>query len=299
MEKAHLDDRTTEVNELLIHYRVAGSGPPLLLLHALGESGLDWQWVIPTFVHTHRIYALDLPGSGKSAKPATDYTPAFFTRMVIGFLDALKIEQALVIGNSLGGLIALRLAFYRPERVRALVLVDSAGLGREVSLSLRTASLPVWGELAVAWHQTPIGAWQRVWERVVELFAWAPHVPAAWQWEQYWLAQCPGFLPATLAALRGTVDVFGQREVLLEQLPRLAMPTLVVWGEHDSVFPLSQAREAVARLSRGKLAVIPGAGHMPHIEQPEQFVDTVCPFLAEARSSAAACSQTSLEFLHT
>ncbi len=111
----------------------------------------------------------------------------------------------------------------------------------------------------------------------------------------------PGVICETqhLAALRGTVDVFGQREVLLEQLPRLAMPTLVVWGEHDSVFPLSQAREAVARLSRGRLAVIPGAGHMPHIEQPEQFVDTVCPFLAEARSSAAACSQTSLEFLHT
>jgi pimeloyl-ACP methyl ester carboxylesterase len=123
-----LDDRTTEVDGLAIHYWVAGSGPPLILLHGLGESAHDWRWVIPAFALTYRVYALDMPGSGESAKPAVNYTPAYLTRMVIGFLDALGIGPALMIGHSLGGLIALRLAVYQPERVRALVLVDGRSM---------------------------------------------------------------------------------------------------------------------------------------------------------------------------
>src|ERR687885_1035280 len=104
------EEHKIEVEGLPTRYLTAGEGSPLLLLHALGESALDWQWVLPELARTHRVYAPDLPGFGYSAKPSADYSPAFFTRFVGDYLDALELEHTAVIGNSLGGLIALRLA---------------------------------------------------------------------------------------------------------------------------------------------------------------------------------------------
>ena len=112
-----VEERRIEADGLPIRYLEAGKGPPLVLLHALGESSLDWQWVLPALARTNRVYAPDLPGSGGSGKPATDYSPAFFARSVAAYLDALGVERAAVAGNSLGGLVALRLALSEPERV--------------------------------------------------------------------------------------------------------------------------------------------------------------------------------------
>ena len=85
-------------------YLVAGMGPPLVLLHGAGDNSLDWQWVMPALAATHRIYAPDLPGSPDSARPAADYSPAFFERSVAAFVDALNIGRVVLAGNSLGGL---------------------------------------------------------------------------------------------------------------------------------------------------------------------------------------------------
>jgi pimeloyl-ACP methyl ester carboxylesterase len=187
---------------------------------------------LPELSRNYRVYAPDLPGFGDSGKPRTaDYTPAFFERFVAAFLDALGIERAAVVGNSLGGLIALRLALSDPERVTALGLISSAGLGREVSPALVPATLPVYGELAVSWRKTPLGAAQRAWGRVPLVFANPARVPPQWIAEQYRLSQLPGYLKANVAALRAQLHPFlGQREVMLDQLHRLQIPTLVVWG---------------------------------------------------------------------
>jgi 4,5:9,10-diseco-3-hydroxy-5,9,17-trioxoandrosta-1(10),2-diene-4-oate hydrolase len=113
------------------------------------------------------------------------------------------------------------------------------------------------------------------------LFAHPGSVPPEWIKEQYRLAQQPGFLEAALAALRAQVDLRGQREVLLDRLSGLEMPTLVVWGVSDRVFPVSQAREATARLREGSLALIPACGHLPHVERPDRFVGALGRFLGE------------------
>jgi pimeloyl-ACP methyl ester carboxylesterase len=97
--------------------------------------------------------------------------------------------------------------------------------------------------------------------------------------EQRRLAQSPGYLEAHLTALRALVGPFGQREVLLDRLPLLEVPTLVVWGERDRVFPRSQAKRAVVRLREGSLALIPGCGHMPHVECPDRFLAALEGFL--------------------
>ncbi len=276
-----VEERKTEADGLLTRYLTAGEGPPLLLLHALGESALDWRWVLPDLARTHRVYAPDLPGFGDSAKPAADYSPAFFEGFVAAFLNALEVERATVVGNSLGGLIALRLALSEPARVGTLALIDSAGLGREVSSALKWPALPGYGEAAITLSKTPLGATQRAWLRVPLLFARPERVPAEWFEEQHRLAQLPGFSEAVVAALRAQVDPGGQREVLLDRLPSLESPTLIVWGESDRVFPVSQARDAVGRLREGSLELIPDCGHLPHVERADRFVAALDRFLGE------------------
>jgi pimeloyl-ACP methyl ester carboxylesterase len=268
-----VEKQDVEIDGLPIRFLAAGEGPPLVLLHGAGDNALDWQWVMPTLAATHRVYAPDLPGSPDSARPAVDYSPAFFEWFVAAFVDALDIGRATFVGNSLGGLIALRLALSAPARVTALVLVDSAGLGRAVNPAFTSVNVPGLGEAAMPLWKTPVGAYQRAWGRTALLFAHPPRsVPREWLAEQRRLALSPGYLEAHLTALRAQVNPGGQREVLLDRLPYLEVPTLVVWGARDRVFPESQAREAVARLRQGSLAVIPDCGHMPHVECPDRFL---------------------------
>ena len=274
-----VQEREIEVEGLPTRYLTAGEGLPLLLLHGVGDNAFDWRWVIPTLARNHRVYAPDLPGSGGSAKPVADYSPTFLTRFVGAFLDAVGVDHAAVVGNSLGGLVGLRLALSEPERVTALGLVDSAGLGRKVAFSLRSLSVPGYGKLAVAWGKKRPGAAQRVLGRTALLFSRPWRVPRGWLTEQYRLARLPGFLEAQLATLCSQVRLRGQREVLLDRLPDLRTPTLVVWGERDRVLPPSQAHEAIARLPNGSLELIPDCGHLPHVEHPERFAAILGRFL--------------------
>jgi pimeloyl-ACP methyl ester carboxylesterase len=150
-----------------------------------------------------------MPGSPDSARPAADYSPAFFERFVAGFVDALSIGRATFVGNSLGGLLALRLALCEPARVRALVLVDSAGLGRAVNPAFTSVNVPDLGEMAIPFWRTPFGAYQRAWGRTALLFAHPTSVPREWLAEQCRLALSPGYLEAHLSVLRALVDPGG------------------------------------------------------------------------------------------
>ncbi len=106
-----------------------------------------------------------------------------------------------------------------------------------------------------------------------------------WIKDQYKLAQLPNFTDATLASLRTTVGAVGQREVLVDRLPQLQMPTLIVWGVEDRVLPYWQAEEAIPRLQNGSLELIPNCGHLPHVEQPERFASILGDVLGERGSN--------------
>jgi pimeloyl-ACP methyl ester carboxylesterase len=275
-----VEKQDVEIDGMPIRYLAAGEGPPVVL-HGAGDNALDWRWVMPTLAASHRVYAPDLPGSPDSALPMADYSPAFFERFVAAFVDALDIGRATFVGNSLGGLIALRLALSAPARVRALVLIDSAGLGRAVNPAFTSVNITGLGEAVIPLWRTPAGAYQRAWGRTAMLFAGPPgSVPREWLAEQCRLALSPGYLEAHLAVLRAQVGFGGQREVLLDRLPHLKIPTLVVWGAGDRVFPECQARVAVASLREGSLAVVPGCGHVPHVECHDRFLAALDDFLS-------------------
>jgi pimeloyl-ACP methyl ester carboxylesterase len=263
-------------------FLVAGEGHPMVLLHADGDNRHDWWWILESLATRYRLYAPDLPGFGGTASPP-DCSPEFFERFVGEFIDTLRLGACIVVGSSLGGLVALRLALHSPHRVSALCLVGSAGLGSEVNLALRQLTVPGVGEAAIWWGQTAIGAAQRLLVRLPLLFADPTRVPQPWLTEQYRLAQLPGFLDTTLAALRATVALWGQRHILVQDLYRLIMPTLVVWGDCDLIVPVCQAQQAARLLPCGRLEIISHSGHLPHIETPDKFVAALSAFLADTQ----------------
>ncbi len=288
--KTAVEEQRINVNGLTTRYFTAGNdGPPLVLLHGDGNSALDWSWVLPTLAATHRVYAPDFPGFGDSVKPTNVvYSPEFLAQFVVDFLNTLGVDRAVLVGNSLGGLVALRLALSRSEQVTALALVDSSGLGHSVTPLLSQLTLPWYGETMSAWCRTPLGAKQRSWLRAALFFAHPSQAPAVWLAEEERMAQMSGYLEATLSSLRAQLNVLGQREVLLDSLPQLKMPTLVVWGTDDLVFPKDQAQAAVDRLKQGHLALIPDCGHLPHVERPELFTAALSKFLTEVASQTVA-----------
>lgn len=277
----NIPERHIEVQGLRIRYFEAGTGDlPLLLLHGNGESALDWFWAFPQLAVSHHVYAPDFPGAGESSKPNRTYSVEFFRQFVLDFAKALNLERLILVGNSLGGLVALGLALSAPERVAALVLVDSSGMGYAVNPLLSQMTLPFYGEAAIALSKPALNAKLRVWARTALLFANPQKAPPKWLAAQEQMTQTPGFLEATLSSLRAQVSLFSQHVVVLDDLPRLQMPTLVVWGDQDLIFPKHQAAAAVSRLPKGQLALIPNAGHLPQVEQPDRFAEAVLQFLA-------------------
>ena len=277
-----LHDRRVTVAGAAAQYLEAGSGPPLLLIHGHEQSATSWRWVIPALARTRRVLAVSLPGYGGTAAgthtPGSDNTP-----FVAEFLDALGIGSLDVVGHSAGGVVALHLALADPARVRTLVLVDSAGLGREVHPLLAVDTLPVVGELAILLSRLPGGAVGRTTMSAAMLFAQPWRVPAEFFTEQHDQGRRPGQLENSTAMARALFSSTGQRQILLDRLPAVTAPTLVVWGGCDYVLPARQAHVAVDLLPHGRLAVLPDCGHLPHVEDPVRFAAILDAWLTEHR----------------
>lgn len=256
---------------------MAGDGPPVVFLHGIADSAQTWQWVMRILAERYRLIAPSFPGFGQSDKPAVAYSPELFTRFALALLDAVGLERVCLVGNSLGGLVALRLALSAPARVSALVLIGSAGLGRAVSLPMRLLSLPGVRNMAVRWFGTPLGA--QLWVSQLEALLIAGSNPSHWRERMHQMARTPGYLEAVAATTASGINLRGQREVLLDQLSKLTVPTLILWGESDRIVPVRHAQAAVARLVQGRLEVLPDCGHLPQVEKPDRVADLLGDFL--------------------
>ena len=251
----------------------------VILIHGLGASAEIWMHNVFALAVQHTVYVLDLAGFGRSEKPAAAFIPPDYAHFIDGFMRALNIEQASLVGQSLGGGIALLYALQFPQKINKLVLVNCAGFGKEIIWTLRFMSLPGIGELLS--FPTRIG--------VSIFFKLAVRNQALITEDfidvYYRLFRQPGSPQFLLRVIRMLVDINGAKEEVLspvmENLHRIKNPTLIIWGEDDRVFPLTHATYGKEKIPASQLYVMKQCGHIPNFERSAEFNRVVLDFLAE------------------
>jgi pimeloyl-ACP methyl ester carboxylesterase len=262
-------------------FRMAGAGPPIVLVHGIGDSSATWKPVLPALAKRHLVIAPDLLGHGSSDKPRADYSVAAYANGVRDLLGVLGVERATLVGHSLGGGVAMQFAYQFPERTERLVLVGSGGAGPDVTPVLRIMTLPGAAALLLLLRMPTArlqvgGAVQLLRLLGTGLGQDAPD-----------LLRMVDALPdataraAFIRTLRAVVDWRGQVVTMLDRcyLTR-GMPTLLVWGSRDAVVPVAHAYRAHEAMPGSRLEVFEGAGHFPFHTDPPRFVTILEDFLA-------------------
>jgi pimeloyl-ACP methyl ester carboxylesterase len=263
-----------------VAYRQAGSGPVVVLVHGITSSSATWERVIGDLARRFTVIAPDLAGHGESDKPKGDYSLGAHASTVRDLLLALGHERASFVGHSLGGGIVLQLSYQFPERCERLVLVDSGGLGREVNLLLRAATLPGSGLVLPFLAATRLlDAGARVGDLLGRL---GLHVPT----DLEEIARGHSTLrdgearAAFVHTLRSVVEPGGQRVDASNRLYLAQhIPFLLIWGERDSIIPVSHGRAAHAQLPGSRLEVFERSGHFPQLDEPERFLEVLVDFI--------------------
>ncbi|MBN1828796.1 MAG: alpha/beta fold hydrolase [Deltaproteobacteria bacterium] len=271
------EDRYAMVGDLRIRYWMAGNaGSPVVLIHGLGLSAEVWMFTLETLARRRRIFVPDLPGFGRSENPA-HYSTDFLVSFIDEFLKACSIDEVTLVGSSLGGGLSLLYALAHPERVQNLVLIGSAGFGRDISAALRLLTLPVLGECVT----TPSRRWTRLLLRT-SVFD-TSLITAAEVTLFYKLSRLPGNQKAFLSILRSACSLGGVREEILgpirRGLPGLVMPALLLWGDRDAVIPLRYGEKARSLMPKSSMKVLHRCGHLPPYERPDETCDAILDFL--------------------
>jgi pimeloyl-ACP methyl ester carboxylesterase len=242
-----------------VHYFTGGEGPPLVLVHGVASRAADAAAIYRGLTRTHRVYALDLLGYGGSDKPAgASYSVAMQAENLRGFLDAVGLRETDVMGVSLGGWIALKVAAEHPERVRRLVLVSSAGVRFPTTLTETSFSASNLEELRASLAlQT---------DRASMLPEFVLRDILRHSRERQWITR-----RSMRAALSGA-------DLLDGKLQRVTMPVLLVWGTHDRIIPFSVAASLKHELPHARVVALPGCGHLAIIECRDEALQAIEEF---------------------
>jgi pimeloyl-ACP methyl ester carboxylesterase len=282
---------TVTSREMTLHghrvsYRAGGEGPVLLLIHGITSSSASWEPVLPLLAERFTVIAPDLLGHGASAKPTGDYSLGAYACMVRDMMLTLGHESATIVGHSLGGGIAMQAAYQFPGLVDRLVLVSSGGLGREVSIFLRAATLPGAELVLPLIASRPVLASGEAVARAVGRLGLR-------------LGSDLGEIASGIASLadletrrafvhtaRSVIDPGGQRVDARDRLYLSeAVPSLLVWGEQDPIIPAGHGVRAHQLMPGSRLELFERAGHFPHLDDPLRFTTALRDF---ADSTAAA-----------
>jgi pimeloyl-ACP methyl ester carboxylesterase len=260
--------RELVVDGIRLHLAEAGEGPALVLLHGLTATHATWEHTLPAFADRWHVVAPDLPGHGESAKPDAPYTIDFYAGVVRSLGRELGLREAVVVGSSLGGQIAVELALSYPAWTRAIVLAAPAGgFGpalRATRWAVGVAGTPSIVRLALPW------ALERCFhDRSSPLFA-ARHALLAVRLAHH---DYPSFARAVVRSVAGALAAGAQ------PLERLTQPTLVVWGREDRLVGLGASRRLLRAVAHARLAVVERCGHLPMLERPEEFNRILAEFL--------------------
>jgi pyruvate dehydrogenase E2 component (dihydrolipoyllysine-residue acetyltransferase) len=267
--EAETPTRTVEVGGRRLRYLERApeqpAGDPVVLLHGFGGDLNNWLFNTDKLAERRRVVALDLPGHGESAKDVGVGDLDAFAEVLGGFLDAVGTGRAHLVGHSMGGAVALAYALAHPDRVASLILVAAAGLGEDIN--------PDYIDGFVAAER------RRELKGVLELlFADQSHVSRTLVDDVLRYKRLDG-VDAALRTVAAAMYPSGrQARVLAGELEQLTIPLLVVWGEQDRVLPAAHADAARAR---GRVEVLAGAGHSPHMEAANEVNRLVVGFLDE------------------
>ena len=264
---------------LALHYIVEGRGPAVVLVHGLGGFAASWRHTIDALASRLTVYALDLPGFGRSAKPRTRYGLELFAGALGGFLDAQGIGQVSLVGHSLGAAVSTAYAVARPGRVERLAFVAGLvpGCSYRLSRIYRALALPGIGEALALCGSRPVyrAALARCFYRPVsEIIGFL--VEEDYATRTAWEARA-----AYLGTLRGVRSDFAARGIDFRRaLLGLDLPALLIHGRQDPVVPAAHCVETGAALPRATVRWLEGCGHFPQLEHPEIVNEWLGEFIA-------------------
>ncbi|TMF90161.1 MAG: alpha/beta fold hydrolase [Chloroflexi bacterium] len=288
------ESRMVAIDGVNIHYVCGGSGSPVVLVHGLGSSAaVEFYFNLEPLAANHRVFAIDLPGFGHSDKPVLAYTIELFVKAVRDLMACETLERAAVMGVSMGGRVALGLALESPDLVARLVLVDALGVGppRRV-LAYRILLTKGLGELTLSGTARAL---RRMNPATIRRFwGWYLRRPGRVDTilsderiaNHGTLLSTPEYRAAYLSALRSIARMGQLRDGITveDRLSELLMPTLLIWGRHDHIFPASHAEIAKDKLRNGRVEIFENSGHTPQMEEPDRFNRLVLDFLSEPAS---------------
>lgn len=259
-----------------VAYSVTGEGRALLLLHANPGDRRDWDAVVPVLSQRYRVIALDWPGFGASPAMAPEHTSAFgYAALLAELVPLLCDEPAILIGNSVGGFAAARVALASPERVAAIVLVDPGGFSELTWF----ARLFCWLKSKPWIVRRTAGRFTRYYLR--ERNATTRAMIARADAEMHNAEQCA----VDAAIWRSFLDPAHDLRTAVRDL---RVPVQLVWGQHDPVIRVDRAGAAARRALPSADFVSIASGHAPFAEAPDEFLRAVVPFLAAHSERRAA-----------
>lgn len=276
--RAHL--RWVQVQGRPVNIVDIGAGPAVVFLHGLAGCWQNWLENILPLAADHRVIAIDFPGFGESPMPARAISVSGYARIVVELLDALGVERATIVGNSMGGFVGCELAIRFPRRVERLVLVAGAGLSlrhmrheRKRGTRARIENLLFFGLGRLA-RRTDLVVRSRRLRRALLLLVVAhpERLPAPLVAEQAHGAGKPGFDDALEAMTAYPIR---------DRLGEISCPTLIVWGEEDRLVPVRDASEFEWLIPDARKVVYPDTGHMVMLERPSRFDADVRAFIEE------------------
>lgn len=275
-ETQQLQDRYVKVGSVNTRYWQTGnSGSTTILLHGGGGYIELWKHNIFELAKHHRVYAFDMVGAGLSDKPNADYTFDFMAQFTRDFMKTLEISKANLIGTSAGGAVSLAFAFKFPELVDRLILVGSAGLGKEIGFLLRIATLPGLGKLFSSPSKSGLAMLCK--QAVYDSNLITDEIVK----EFYQMAILPGASEATFNLSRSNFNIWGQfYQPIVERLQTITAPTLIIWGKQDPIVPVSHAYNAAKIIPNTRLEIFENCGHWSSIEYPQKFNQSILEFLS-------------------
>lgn len=263
-----------------ISYREMGEGPAIVLVHGITSSSKTWKETMPLLAENHRVVAFDLFGHGESSKSVKDCSLGAYASTLRDLTVLLDIPRATVVGHSLGGGIAMQFAYQFPERIERMVLVSAGGLGRDVNLALRAATLPG-SELVMPllFSQPMLGAANKAGGLLSKI---GIHGNADIEGVSEGFASLGDTATrrAFIQTIRAVADATGQRVDALDRIHLTELlPTMLVWGGRDHIIPVSHAHEAARLMPDCQLEIFEDSGHFPFNNHPHRFARVVSDFI--------------------